>query len=261
MLVDTHCHLDAPEFDGDREQVVARAQAAGVTAVVVPAVARFNFESTLDMARRHGCVVAFGLHPIYIDQHQEHDLALLRDWVAAHRPSAIGEIGLDGFVPGLDMARQTHFFVEQLKIARDFDLPVLLHIRKSQDLVLKHLRRIGVRGGIAHAFNGSWQQAEMFMQLGFKLGFGGAMTFERALRIRDLAAHLPETAIVLETDAPDISPAWAYQQRNEPAHLPRIADELARLRGVSVADLARQTCRNACSVLPALEHQHWTYHP
>ncbi|WP_137937509.1 TatD family hydrolase [Chitinivorax sp. B] len=252
MLIDTHCHLDAPEFDTDRDEVIAASCAAGVSGVVVPAVGVFNFASTLDMRQHHGCVLAFGLHPIYIDQHRDAHLATLREWVVQHQPAAIGEVGLDGFVPGLDMARQEWLLAEQLKLARDFELPVLLHIRKSQDLILKHLRKTGVRSGIAHAFNGSRQQADEFLKLGFKLGFGGAMTFERALRIRELAATLPDDAIVLETDAPDISPAWAYKQRNTPAYLPQIADELAALRGTTRDAVIRMTYANACQVLPQL---------
>jgi TatD DNase family protein len=169
---------------------------------------------------------------------------------------AIGEIGLDFFLPQLTQSplreKQEHFYSEQLKIARDFDLPVLLHVRRSQDMVLKYLRRIEVRGGIAHAFNGSFQQAEEFIRRGFKLGFGGAMTFTRALQIRRLATDLPEDALVLETDAPDISPAWLHPARNSPEQLPAIGRVLAELRGVDEQHIAGVTARNAHAVLPRL---------
>lgn len=214
MWTDTHCHLDAPEFDADRESVVARACAAGVTQIVVPAVEVSNFETVRVLAHRHGFAYALGIHPLYTGRAQDTDLQRLREALAAHRDDprlvAVGEIGLDHFVPGLDPARQQQFYVAQLELAREFDLPVVLHVRRSADTLLKHLRTIPVQGGIAHAFNGSEQQALAFVDLGFKLGFGGAMTFDRALQIRRLAQTLPTDAIVLETDAPDIPPHWLY---------------------------------------------------
>lgn len=249
MYIDTHCHLDAPEFDTDRDDVVARAQAAGVKQLIVPAITMATLPQTVAMRTRYGCPIALGLHPIYERTHQDSDIAALADWVAKIQPIAIGEIGLDFFVAGLNAERQTALFAAQLKLARDFDLPVLLHVRKSQDQVLKQLRRFGVRRGIAHAFNGSPQQAEAYLNQGFKLGFGGNLTFERALNIRRLASTLPLEAIVLETDAPDISPSWAYQQRNEPAYLPGIASVLADLRGMSLEAIAAATSHNAKTAL------------
>lgn len=249
MLIDTHCHLDAPEFDADRGAVVTRARAAGVDTMVVPAVALASFPATLAMRQQYGCPLAFGLHPVYEPTHQDSDLGTLRDWLERERPAAVGEIGLDFFVAGLNAERQTALFAAQLRLARDFDLPVLLHVRKSQDQILKQLRRFGIRRGIAHAFNGSVQQAAAYIEQGIKLGFGGNLTFERALNIRQLARSLPLESIVLETDAPDISPSWAYKQRNEPAYLAHIATELAELRGISLEALAAQTRRNACEVL------------
>lgn len=249
MFIDTHCHLDAPEFDADRAEVVARAQAKGVAQIVVPGISLPTLAGTLAMRSQYGCPVALGLHPIYERTHRDEHLLALREAIAREQPVAVGEIGLDFFVPGLDAQRQTELFAAQLKLARDFDLPVLLHVRKSQDQVLKQLRRFGVRRGIAHAFNGSPQQADAYIALGFKLGFGGNLTFERALNIRRLAVDLPLDSIVLETDAPDISPGWAYKQRNEPAYLAGIAAELAALRGISLTELAVQTTANARAVL------------
>lgn len=252
-LIDTHCHLDAAEFDGDREDVVAEARRAGVGAIVVPAVSRAGFESVRShAASRPGCFHALGIHPLYVGEAAEGDLDELRRRLAAGGAVAVGEIGLDFFVEGHDRARQEWFFAEQLKLAREAQLPVLLHLRRAQDTILKHLRRIPVAGGIAHAFNGSWQQAQAFLALGFKLGFGGAMTWDRALRLRELAARLPWEAIVLETDAPDMPPAWARGQRNTPAQLARIAQCLAGLRGVAVRQVIERTSENACAVLPAL---------
>jgi TatD DNase family protein len=261
MWIDTHCHLDASEFAGEAGAIVERAATDGVSWIVIPAVGRVNFSAVSALASQHAnCTYALGIHPIFVPGADESDLAALRDAVAAAmddpRFVAIGEIGLDFFVPGLSDSplreKQEHFYSEQLKIARDFDLPVLLHVRRSQDMILKYLRRIKSRGGIAHAFNGSFQQAQTFIDLGFKLGFGGAMTFTRALQIRRLAAELPHDAIVLETDAPDISPAWVHPGRNSPEQLPRIGDALAALRGVSPDVVAQMTSANAYAALPRL---------
>ena len=253
MLIDTHCHLDAAEFDADREAVHAAARAAGVETIVVPAVEVSAFARTRETVSRYpGCVAAYGIHPLYVMQAADDDLAALRQWLLAERPVAVGEIGLDLYVADIDPARQVHFFVEQLRLARDFDLPVLLHVRRAVDVVLKQLRRFKVRSGIAHAFNGSRQQADEFIKLGFALGFGGAMTYDGSTRIRELARHLPLEAIVLETDAPDIPPAWLNGGRNTPAELPRIAAVLAELRELPVAELVQRTAANARAVLPGI---------
>ena len=255
MLIDTHCHLDAREFAADREEIVIAARAAGVSALVVPAVAVDNFAAVRACCQRYAnCFPAYGMHPLYLEQTGDGGLVTLRGWLKSELdgpspPVAVGEIGLDFHVPGFDAARQQHVLVEQLKMARDFDLPVLLHVRRAIDQVLKSLRRVGVRGGIAHAFNGSRQQADEFIGLGFKLGFGGAMTYPRATRIRQLAMTLPIEAIVLETDAPDIPPCWLAGARNTPLELPRIASILAGLRGISSAQLLAATSANALSLL------------
>lgn len=255
MLIDTHCHLDAREFDADRDALVAASQAAGVSAIVIPAVATDNFRAVRQCCRLYpACFPAYGLHPLYLERAGMAELATLRDWLrseadGASPPVAVGEIGLDFYAPGFDAAVQQNFFVEQLKIARDFDLPVLLHVRRSIDQVLKGLRRIGVKRGIAHAFNGSRQQADEFLRLGFKLGFGGALTYPGSTRIRKLASTLPIDAIVVETDAPDIPPVWLAGARNTPLELLPIARTLAELRGLSSAQLLAATSANALSVL------------
>ena len=250
MWIDTHCHLDAAEFEADRDAAAEAARSAGVVTIVVPAVEAANFAAVRDCCRRYpGCRPAYGIHPMFTPQARDEDLQILRDWLEREQPVAVGEIGLDGFVAGLDPERQRHFFVEQLKLAREFDLPVLLHVRRAVDLVLRELRRYRVRGGIAHAFNGSRQQADAFIELGFKLGFGGAMTWTRATRLRELAAGLPLEAIVLETDAPDIPPSFIGGARNAPAYLPRIAETLAELRGETLAEIAEITTKNAENIL------------
>jgi len=261
MWIDTHCHLDAGEFAGEAGEIASRAARQGVSCIVIPAVECGNFRAVRDLAHSGGnCVYALGIHPLYVPQAEEEDLDILRaavqSAVSDPRFVAIGEIGLDFFVPELCETslrkKQEHFYGEQLKIARDFDLPVLLHVRRSQDVILKYLRRIAAPGGIAHAFNGSFQQAEEFIHLGFKLGFGGAMTFSRALQIRRLATELAQEALVLETDAPDIPPAWMRDQRNSPEQLPRIGQELATLRGMPAELVAQLTSANARSALPRL---------
>lgn len=253
MLIDTHCHLDAAEFDSDRDEVHAAALRAGVERIVIPAVEVAGFAKTRETVGRYpGCVAAYGIHPLYVMRASEDDLATLRQWLAREQPVAVGEIGLDYYVSDIDPARQEFFFVEQLKLAREFDLPVLLHVRRAVDSVLKHLRRHRVRGGIAHAFNGSRQQADEFIKLGFALGFGGAMTFGGSTRIRALAAELPLDAIVLETDSPDIPPAWLNGGRNTPAELPAIAALLAELRHVPCPQLVAGSADTLRRVIPRL---------
>ncbi|MEO8296805.1 MAG: TatD family hydrolase [Burkholderiales bacterium] len=266
IWIDTHCHLDAPEFAPDRDAVRARARAAGVARLVVPAVSVADWPQVRALAHAHGDAYALGIHPLFVADQPADALAQLEAVLAAAagdaRLVAVGEIGLDHFVPGTDRKLQQRLYAGQLSIARAAGLPVILHVRRSADALLRELRRTRVMGGIAHAFNGSLQQARMLIDLGFKLGFGGALTFERALQIRRLAAELPLDAVVLETDAPDIPPQWLYRtaaeraqghtSRNEPAELPRIAQVLADLRGLSLDDLARQTVANAHVALPRL---------
>lgn len=265
MWIDTHCHLDAREFDADRGGVTAAAVAAGVTGIVLPAVAVSNFEAVRGLAHADPhCVYALGIHPLCTPGAGQADLDALRQQVAASiddpRLVAIGEIGLDFFVPGLDAAHQTWLYTEQLKIAREFDLPVLLHVRKSQDQVHAQLRRVGVKQGIAHAFNGSNEQARRYVEHGMKLGFGGNVTFSRAKQIRRLATELPIEAIVLETDAPDIAPAWLsddqfgeqHKARNTPGEVAGVARVMAELRGLGEPELAAIMWRNAVAALPRL---------
>ena len=261
MWIDTHCHLDAHEFGGESLAVAGRAGELGVGMIVIPAVDRHNFGVVARLAASApNASYALGIHPIYVPQATEDDLAMLRQSVEAAladpRFVAVGEIGLDYFIPMLCepamREKQEHFFREQLRVARDYELPVLMHVRRSQDQVLKHVRQIRPAGGIAHAFNGSFQQARTFIDLGFKLGFGGAMTFTRALQIRRLAGTLPLEAIVLETDAPDISPAWIHPGRNSPEFLPSIGAMLAELRDSALADIRAATAANALAAMPRL---------
>jgi len=281
--IDSHCHIDAPEFDLDRSAVIQNAQAQGVAWCVMPAVQAIDFLPLQKLAQEFQQPYALGIHPLYVPQAQAQDLVFLAHCIdnalaqdangqrTDSRLVALGEIGLDFFVPALCepamREKQEFFFHAQLKIAQKYKLPVILHVRKSADELLKGLRRFAVQGGIAHAFNGSFQQAQTFIEMGFALGFGGALTFDRALQLRRLAKELPLSALVLETDAPDIPPHWIYktqserqstqaltsQSRNEPAQLPRIGAVLAALRSVSASDIAQATLVNAQRVLPQLQ--------
>ncbi len=271
MWIDTHCHLDAAEFDADRGAVRAQARAQGVALCVIPAVERSHWTAVAQLAAQQGDAYALGIHPLYVPQASEEDLLALDQALTERqgdpRLVAVGEIGLDFFVPALCepamRERQWRFYTAQLKLAQKHQLPVILHVRRSADLLLKGLRQCPVVSGIAHAFNGSAQQAGHFVAMGFALGFGGALTYERALQLRRLACDLPLAALVLETDAPDMPPHWLYQtaeQRalgqaqghNSPAELPRIAQVLADLRGLALHDLAQASTRNALRVLPKL---------
>jgi TatD DNase family protein len=274
LWIDTHCHLDAPEFGVDHALAVSareRARALGVGLCVIPAVERSNFHTVRLLAHRLGDAYALGIHPMYVPQANDHDLAALDAALTEHRDDprlvAVGEIGLDFFVPALCepamRERQERFYREQLKLARQHGLPVILHVRRSDDVLLRHLRELPTDGGIAHAFNGSAQQAQAFIDLGFRLGFGGAATFEPAQKLRRLAATLPLGALVLETDAPDIPPHWLYataaeraagqaQGVNSPAELPRMGEVIAGLRGIEPAVLAQATTASALAVLPRL---------
>jgi TatD DNase family protein len=275
--IDTHCHLDAPEFGQDHwRALAARAQAAerGVALCVLPAVGVFDFDTVRVFAHRTGDAYALGIHPLLVPRADDGDLERLDAALAAHagdpRLVAVGEIGLDFFVPELTepamRARQLHFFRKQLQLARRHGLPVIVHTRRSVDQVLRQLREVGAGGrweGIAHAFNGSLQQAQAVLAQGLKLGFGGAMTFDTARQLRQLATELPLDAIVIETDAPDIPPQWLYVRQSEraagrpqglntPAELPRIAETLVALRGLPLAAIEAATTANALVALPRL---------
>ena len=250
-FIDTHCHLDAAEFDGNQSALLSHAEAAGVSRIVVPSVERASFLRVNNLCRQYpACHPAYGIHPMFTGNATAHDLVVLREYLREYPAIAVGEIGLDFYLDDYNQLRQEYFFIEQLKLAVEYELPALLHTRRSVDTVLKHLRQHKVRGGIAHAFSGSRQQADEFIKLGFKLGFGGAATHPRATRLRELAASLPISCIVLETDAPDMSPDFiARGEPNKPEYLPRIAQILADLRGMSLAEFAQATTENAYAVL------------
>ena len=275
MWIDTHCHLDAAEFAADGAAQRALAAARGVLHCVIPAVHVANFDAVRRLAHAGGDSYCLGIHPLYVAQARESDLALLEAALTHQlddpRLVAVGEIGLDYFEPSLCQSplreKQEYFFHAQLRLARRCGLPVVLHVRRAVDRVLKHLRDVARQGapwsGIAHAFNGSEVQAQALLAQGLHLGFGGALTYARATQLRHLARTLPDTALVLETDAPDIAPQWLYvnsaqrqagvpQGRNAPAELPEIGAVLAQLRGTTPQQLAAHCVRNTGNALPRL---------
>lgn len=249
-LIDTHCHLDVAEFDADRDAVLDACRASGVTRIVIPGVTAAGWGNLLALCADHrGLYPALGLHPVYLADHRDDDIEELADWVALHRPVAVGEIGLDYYIDDPDHARQQALFEAQLRVAADAGLPVILHVRKAHDAVLATLRRIRVEGGICHAYNGSLQQAGHYIDLGFKLSFGGMLTYERSSKLRALARALPQEAIVIETDAPDLTVASHRGERNSPAYLPECLAALAAVRGEDPVELAAITTRNAVAAL------------
>ncbi|MGB5178903.1 MAG: TatD family hydrolase [Gammaproteobacteria bacterium] len=249
-LIDSHCHLDVSDFDADRQAVLRRARRNGVAGIVVPGIDAAGWDPLWQLCcSEPGLYPAFGLHPVFLPQHTARDLVVLQALVQRHPPVAIGEIGLDYFVEGLDREDQQTLFESQLAIARDAGLPVILHVRKSHDQVLATLKRVRVCGGICHAFNGSQQQASLYLDLGFRFGFGGMLTFERSTRLRTLAKALPLESLVLETDAPDMTVAQHQGERNSPEYLPYCLAALAEVRDESAQEIARVTTANAREVL------------
>ncbi|WP_339473466.1 TatD family hydrolase [Pseudomonas sp. RL_5y_Pfl2_69] len=254
QLIDTHTHLDFPDFDADRPQLLARSRALGVEKMVVLGVYQSNWQRLWDLVQTDSQLyAAFGLHPVYLNDHRPEQVIELEQWLSrlAGHPQlcAVGEIGLDYFLPELDRDGQQTLFEAQLQLAADFQLPALLHVRRSHAQVIATLKRLRLkRGGIVHAFAGSREEAREYIKLGFKLGLGGAATWPQALRLRKVIADLPLDALVLETDAPDMAPAMHPNQRNSPEYLPDICQALAEVMGISPERLAEASTTNACEV-------------
>ncbi|MBW8366487.1 MAG: TatD family hydrolase [Arenimonas sp.] len=248
-LYDSHCHLDAPEFDPDRGQVVERARAAGVGRQLVPAVDRAGWEKLRGICAADPQLrPAYGLHPMFLDRHLPGHLDELAQWLERERPAAVGECGLDYFVPGLDPQTQRLYFQRQLELAREFDLPVVVHARRAVDEVITSIRRVGGLRGVVHSWSGSQQQAMQLFDLGFHLGIGGPVTFERAQRLRRTVATMPLQWLLLETDAPDQPGAGHRGERNEPGLLPEVLRVVAGLRGETPEAVAQATTRNAVAL-------------
>ena len=246
LLVDTHCHLDVDEFDRDRDDVIARAHEAGVRHQIVPAIDAAGWPKLREVcAREDGLHAAYGLHPLLLDRHEDAHRDELRGWLERERPVAVGECGLDYFVEGLDRERQQQVCERQLELAREFDLPVIVHARRAVDAVIASIRRVGGLRGVVHSFSGSQEQAKQLWKLDFLLGLGGPVTYERANRLRKLAASMPLEFLLLETDAPDQPDSQHRGQRNEPARITRVAHTIAELRGIDAEEVARTTTANA----------------
>lgn len=251
QLIDTHTHLDFPDFDRDRPGVLAEARALGVDKLVVLGVEHDNWQRLWDQVQAYdGLYAAFGLHPVYLDSHQPQDLQVLEQWLndlqGDEKLCAVGEFGLDYYLPELDRERQQLLFEAQLELAQRLNLPVLLHVRRAHAQVIATLKRFKLkRAGIIHAFAGSYEEAREYLKLGFKLGLGGAATWPQARRLRQVIPRLPLDAVVLETDSPDMAPAMYPHIRNSPVHLPAICRELATLFGITPETLAAASSRNA----------------
>ncbi len=253
-IIDSHCHLDIAAFDHDRAEVLQRCREQGIRGIVVPAIDAAGWPGLLALCKAEpGLYPALGLHPVFLPQHGEDDLQQLEQLLQSEQPVALGEIGLDYYLKELDREQQQALFAAQLALAEQYQLPVILHVRKAHDAVLALLKQYRLPGGICHAFNGSVQQAQQYLDLGFKLGFGGTLTYANARHIHQLATTLPLTAMVLETDAPDMTVASHRGERNSPAYLTETLAALATLRGEAAEQIAAQTTRNVCEVLQ-LEH-------
>ena len=254
MWIDSHCHMDNVLLYRNSEKVISASLSEGVERIIIPSVSKENFDKVIKMAVKYKqCAYALGFHPMHLNSFEDSDLELLEYYLSNNNSVAVGEIGIDLFVQKNNQTLQENVFLSQLKIAKKFDLPVIMHVRGAIDLVLKNLRKIKVRGGIAHAFNGSFQQADQLIELGFKLGFGGAMTYPRASHLQALAKELPMEAIVLETDSPDMPPAWLVNgESNQPKELGKIAEFFCHLRGLEPSKTADIIRVNTIEAIPKL---------
>ncbi len=248
-FIDSHCHLDFVQLNSRLSAVLHNANMQGVTEFVVPSVSHKNFSAVSSLSQQHPSIhAAFGMHPCFMDVHQSQDIEILKSFLENHHPCAVGEIGLDFFITQDDTQRATQIdlFKQQLALAKQFSLPVILHVRKAHDQVLQCLKAIGFKqGGIVHAFNASHVQAERYIsEFGFKLGFGGAITHKRATKLRQLASSLPLEALVLETDAPDMPLANMLEDYNQPSNVSLIADVLFELRNETREEIAKQLVIN-----------------
>jgi len=249
-IIDTHCHLDVTDFDLDRDGVLEHCRVLGISKIIVPAIESKTWSGLIKLCQSNtGLYPALGLHPVFINQHHADDIQELEKLLEMVKPIAIGEIGLDFYLKELDQQQQLELFEIQLNIAKTHNLPVILHVRKAHDQVLQLLKKVKVKGGFCHAFNGSMQHAQHYMELGFKLGFGGTLTYENSTRIHRLAKELPLESIVLETDAPDMVVESHRGERNSPEYIIESLNALAHLRNEAASVIAMQTTKNADDVM------------
>ncbi|MGH1461669.1 MAG: TatD family hydrolase [Neptuniibacter sp.] len=255
QLIDTHCHLDFSVFDTNREDILLRAKAVGVTNIVIPGVSSSGWDRLLEITRASSCLhAALGLHPCFMQHHKAEDLATLASLVATERLCAIGEIGLDLFIPEADIKKQLAFLRPQLELAKQYELPVVLHVRKAHDQMLKQLRQLKLlAGGVVHAFSGSEQQAEQYIALGYKLGIGGTLTYERAHKLHRIVRNNPLESFVLETDAPDIPLSGHRGEVNVPERIAEVAEVMANLKQERLERVAFVTTQNARQLFKMLD--------
>ncbi len=249
MLIDSHTHFDDPRFDSDRDKVYLRAKRAGIIAMIVPAVSAASWPKIKEHAENYNSIFpAYGLHPYFITQHKPEHLDLLKDWIIREHPLAVGECGLDYFLPELDREKQKNFFRAQLEIAKEFDLPIILHARNAVEEAILLIKETGHHKGMVHSYNGSLQQAKQLINLGYYLSFGGAATYAQAIKLRTLIRELPIDRLLIETDAPDQPGADHKGQRNEPGNILEVLDTFTELRSETKKVIAEQTTTNAINL-------------
>ena len=249
-LIDTHCHLDNDAFDHDREEVIDNSRQLGINKIIIPGVSRNSWDKLLSLCDNSKHLYpALGLHPYFTSTHKDADLIDLQSYLDSNTAIAIGEIGLDYYLKDIDKEKQIYFFEQQLLIAQKNNLPVILHVRKAHADVIALLKKIKVKGGICHAYNGSYEQAQEYLKLNFIFGFGGTITYPQSTKLRNLASRLPLESIVLETDAPDMAVANHHGERNSPEYIIDCARALAQIREQDIDVIAQQTSANACILL------------
>lgn len=246
MIIDSHCHLDFKDFDDDREEVIERANKAGIKKIIIPGVMQGTWKNILSCCTKYPQLYAcYGLHPYFIEQHQKSDLDSLNDWIETHKPIAVGECGLDFFLKDLDAEKQTFYFQQQLDIASNHKLPVVIHARKSTEAVINAIKKHPHLTGMIHSYSGSYEQAVKLIDLGFYLSFGGPVTYENSTRLRKVVQSLPLENILVETDAPDQPVSNATSKRNEPAYITSVIKHIAHLHNTDDASIANITSENA----------------
>ena len=246
MIIDSHCHLDFKVFNTDREQVIERARKVGVSKIIIPGVMRKTWPDIKLCCENHAELYpCYGLHPYFIDQHNESDIQNLRNYIESNPPIAIGECGLDFYLKNLDQDKQLFYFEQQLDIALEFNLPVVIHARKSTEAVINDIaKRPGLKG-MVHSYSGSYEQAIKLISLNFYLSFGGPISYEKSSRLRNIVKSLPLDSLLVETDAPDQPTSNAPSRRNEPSFITEVIKHIARLHSTTEEEVARITSENA----------------
>lgn len=245
MIIDSHCHLDFKIFNADREQVIERANQAGVSKIIIPGVLQKTWSDIKICCETYPHLYpCYGLHPYFIDQHKETDLEQLRYWIETNHPIAIGECGLDFYLKDLNRDKQTFYFEQQLEIALEFKLPVVIHARKSTEAVINAIKKRPGLTGMIHSYSGSYEQAIKLIELNFYLSFGGSITYEKSTRLRKVVKSLPLENLLVETDSPDQPVSNASSLRNEPAFISEVIKGIAELHNTTEQAVAEITSKN-----------------